>query len=328
MRSRTTRSAAALTSVPDPDPAPPVDGADPAPPVGAAADGGAGVTAGVSVRAAGRAGARRLEQAGCDTPQLDAELLLASALGTGRERLVIDSARPLAADEADRFNELLERRAAREPVAYILGRRDFRRLTLAVDRRVLIPRPETELLVEVALDLPAGARVLDVGTGSGAIALALKDERPDLIVRGTDISPDAVAVARDNAARLGLEVTFAEADLLGGGDGADAVLANLPYVSAGAPLEPEITRYEPPGALFAGADGLDLIRRLVAQVTALGPPADPAAPGDPAAPALLALEIGPEQAAEVERLLWAAGYAEVGVRQDLAGLDRVVVGTA
>jgi release factor glutamine methyltransferase len=220
----------------------------------------------------------------------------------------------LSADDGRRFDALVARRAAREPIAYILARRDFRRLTLQVDRRVLIPRPETELLVEVGLSLPPGARVLDVGTGSGAVALALKHERPDLHVRGTDASPDAVEVARGNARRLGLDVGFGPADLLDG-QPADAVLANLPYVPLGAPLEPEITRYEPPGALYAGPDGLDLIRRLVALV-------------DPGAVGVLAVEIGPEQAGEVARLIGEAGFAGVEVLADLAGLDRVLVGRA
>jgi release factor glutamine methyltransferase len=223
----------------------------------------------------------------------------------------------LGSAAAARFGAFLARREAREPVAYILERRAFRRLELAVDQRVLIPRPETELLVEVGLSLASGARVLDLGTGSGAVALALKDERPDLVVRGVDLSADAVDVARANAAALGLDVEFVCGDLLDGmavaGD--DAVLANLPYVAEGAELPPEIARYEPPGALFAGADGLDVVRRLVAAVT--GPSV-----------ALLALEIGPEQAVFVQQLLWDAGFAEVAVRHDLAGLERVVVGTA
>ena len=268
----------------------------------------------MSVGAALAAAVRELAAAGCDTPRLDAEILLAAARGSDRSRLIIDRDAELEPAERRRFAEMRARRAAREPVAYILGRRHFRRLTLAVDSRVLIPRPETELLVEIALGLPAGASVIDVGTGSGAIALAVKDERPDLRVRAADISGEALAVARDNAARLGLDVAFAQADLLDG-EPADAVLANLPYVAVGAPLAPEITLYEPPGALFAGADGLDLVRRLVTAVS--GPSV-----------ALLALEIGPEQAVEVERLVWGAGFAEVGVRHDLAGLDRVVVGRA
>jgi release factor glutamine methyltransferase len=200
-------------------------------------------------------------------------------------------------------------------VAYILGRREFRRLVLGVDRRVLIPRPETELLVEVGSELPAGAIVADVGTGSGAVALALTDERPDLVVRGLDESADALAVARQNAERLDLGVEFVRADLL---DGAryDAVLANLPYVAEGAALEPEISVFEPRSALFAGADGLEVIRRLVAAVGERGRPLP-----------LLALEISAEQARPVSELLAGVGYGSVTVRRDLAGHDRVVVGT-
>ena len=273
----------------------------------------------VTVGAGLTAGTRRLAAAGCDTPRLDAELLLASVLdpahAVDRARLVIDRQETLAAPTWAAFEVLLARREAREPVAYILGRRDFRRLSLAVDRRVLIPRPETELLVEIALGLPHGASVADVGTGSGAIALALADERPDLRVRGLDVDPGALEVARANAARLGLEVEFACADLLDAGT-YDAVLANLPYVPAGAALAPEISRYEPAGALFAGPDGLDAVRRLVAIVAARP------------APALLALEISPEQAQATAQLLAAAGYASVATHADLAGRARVVVGSA
>jgi release factor glutamine methyltransferase len=259
----------------------------------------------------------RLAAAGCDTPRLDAEVLLGSVLEVDRGRLVIDRDLALGSAAVARFEALLARRGAREPVAYILGRRAFRRLELAVDRRVLIPRPETELLVEVGLSLPSGARVVDVGTGSGAVALALKDERPDLVVRGVDVSVDAVDVARANAVATDLSVEFAVGDLLEGLSVAagDAVLANLPYVADGADLSPEIARYEPPGALFAGADGLDVVRRLVAAVA--GPSV-----------ALLALEIGPDQAVSVQQLLSGSGFAEVAVRHDLAGLERVVVGTA
>jgi release factor glutamine methyltransferase len=256
----------------------------------------------------------RLSAAGVDSARLDAEVLLAAVLGVGRARLVIDRDRTLDPDAVRRFEAYVARREAREPVAYITGRRGFRRLELCVDRRVLIPRPETELLVEVGLELARGASVLDVGTGSGAVALALKDERPDLRVTGADVSADAVAVARSNAARLGLDVRFVAADLMSGVS-ADAVLANLPYVATGAALPPEITRYEPAQALFAGPDGLDVIRRAVAAVA--GPTVG-----------LLALEIGPEQADEVSALLWDAGFASVGVRHDLAGLARVVVGAA
>lgn len=261
------------------------------------------------------AAAARLGSAGVDTPRLDAEVLLASVLEVDRGRLVIDSRAGLDPAAAAEFSALLARREAREPVAYILGRRPFRRLELSVDRRVLIPRPETELLVEVGLSLASGARVLDVGTGSGAVALALKDERPDLVVRGTDVSAEALEVARANASALGLDVAFTRGDLLEGVTGVDAVLANLPYVADGAELAPEITLYEPAGALFGGADGLDVIRRLVGAVS--GPTVS-----------LMALEIGPEQADEVSSLLRDAGFDSVGVRLDLAGLARVVVGSA
>jgi release factor glutamine methyltransferase len=266
----------------------------------------------LTVRGAVARGTEQLERAGCDSPRLDAELLLASALGFARERLVLDAEMELSADSSARFEELLARRAAREPVAYILGLKGFRHLELAVDRRVLIPRPETELLVEAALSLPAGSRVADVGTGSGAVALALKDERPDLAVVGVDVSEDAVSVARGNAARLGLDVSFEVGDLLDG-RAYDAVVANLPYVAEGAPVAPEISRYEPAGALFAGIDGLDVIRRLVALVAGSGI-------------GFLALEIGFDQADAVSGLVAGAGFGSVTVVRDLAGHDRVVVG--
>jgi release factor glutamine methyltransferase len=269
-----------------------------------------------SIGAAVSSGREALAAAGCDTPRLDAELLLAAALGVGRERLVLDREHELDADAGGRYRELVARRTAREPVAYILGRKEFRRITLAVDRRVLIPRPETELLVEVGLGLPAGALVADVGTGSGAVALALKDERPDLHLRGLDLDPGALDVARANGARLGLEVEFARADLLDGRR-YDAVLANLPYVPSGTELALEIARYEPAGALFAGSDGLDAVRRLVALAGA-----------PERRPSLLALEIGSEQAIAVRALMRDAGFATAEVLEDLAGHERVVVGSA
>lgn len=247
------------------------------------------------------AAVERLARAGCETPRLDAELLLAHALGVDRTRLLIDDP-PVP----DSFDALLARREAREPVAYIVGYKDFRRIRLAVDGRVLIPRPETELLVEAALTLPRGARVADVGTGSGAVALALKDERADLDVTGLDVSEDALSVARGNAARLGLDVRFARADLLDEGH-YDAVVANLPYVPSGVELQPEIAKYEPAAALFAGPDGLDLIRRLIARVD-----------GVP----FVAVEIGFGQEAAVADLL--GPRAEI--LRDLAGHERVVVG--
>jgi release factor glutamine methyltransferase len=290
--------------------------------------------AGSTVGGAVALGRDALAAAGCPTARLDAELLLSSAMGVGRERLVMDRDLVLDPVVCERFCALLARRVAHEPVAYILGRRDFRHLTLAVDPRVLIPRPETELLVEVGLELDPGARVIDVGTGSGAVALALKQERPDLDVMGLDVSPDALEVARSNAAALGLDVAFLQGDLLEGawaevgtagklGLGGAAVLANLPYVADGAELEPDIVEYEPAGALFAGADGVDLVRRLVEQVAG-----GDGVPGVAGRPSLVALEIGPEQAAEVSRLVGEAGFASVEVRRDLAGLERVVVGSS
>jgi release factor glutamine methyltransferase len=268
------------------------------------------------VIAAARAAAERLEAAGCDTPRLDAELLLAHALGTDRTGLVTRGDDPLTAEQTQRFDALVERRAGREPVAYILGRRGFRYLDLEVDPRVLIPRPDTETIVEQAVArLRFGGIVHDVGTGSGAIALALADERPDLTVSASDASPDAVAVARANAERLGLDVPVELADGLpdavaGGiaeGD-YDMVVANLPYVREDEwdGLEPEIREHEPRMALVSGPDGLDAIRALVDQVP----------PG-----ILIALEHAPAQAGAVRGLLRSA----TSVR-DLAGRERVTVG--
>ena len=254
-----------------------------------------------------------LDDAGCESPRLDAELLLAHALGTDRASLVVGSRRTLGEAEARRFAALLARRALREPVAYIVGLKGFRHLDLRVDARALIPRPETETLVEAALDLPHGARVVDVGTGSGAVALAVKQERPDLHVTGTDRSGDALALAQENAARLGLQVDLRRADLLDGAGGSfDAVLANLPYVAEAdwPALAPEITGFEPRGALVAGEDGLQAIRRLAAQAVGA---------------AFVALEVGAGQAAAVGPLLREHGFEEVETRTDLAGIERVVV---
>lgn len=266
-----------------------------------------------------RSACARLEQAGCESPRLDAELLLAEALGSSRTRLVMARREMLDGPTLARFERLLARRESREPLAYITGRRAFRRLDLGVDRRVLIPRPETELLVEVGLRLPSGWRVADVGTGSGAIALALADERPDLQLTGIDLSARALAVARANGERLGLRVRWVLGDLLAGGD-FDAVLANLPYVEAGASLAPEITAYEPAGALFAGPDGLAAIRRLLAELAGLGGLAERRGPR------LVALEVGAGQAAVVRELLAGAGFAACETLCDLAGHERVLVG--
>ena len=246
-----------------------------------------------------------LTAAGCETPRLDAEVLLAAAMGVDRAALIADPGRGV---DPEPFREYVQRRARREPVAYILGRKGFRRIELEVDPRVLIPRPETEHVVEAALALPHGARVIDVGTGSGAIALALADERPDLEVVGTESSPAALAVARANADRLGLEVEFVECDLLEGVSGPiDAVVSNPPYVRSGARLERELD-YEPFEALYAGPTGLEVYRRLV-----------PAVSGIP----FVAFEVGMGQALDVAALL---GEFTTEVVHDLAGIARVVVG--
>jgi release factor glutamine methyltransferase len=256
--------------------------------------------------------------AGCETPRLDAEILLAHVLGVTREQLVTDSSLTVEGPAVRSLQDVVRRRAVeREPVAYIVGRRGFRRLELAVDKRALIPRPETELLVEAGLSLAGGARVLDLGTGSGAVALALKDERADLEVSGSDISPEALELASANARRLDLDVRWLSGDLL---DGLplefDAVLANLPYVaySQRESLAPEIVRHEPSRALFAGPSGLEVIRLLLEQIAThprIG---------------FLALEIGEGQAPEVAELIRAAGFGAVRWERDLAGIQRVGVG--
>ncbi len=273
---------------------------------------------GTPAREAVRSAATAIGAAGSPTPRLDAELLVADALGVGRERLLIDDDLQVSGPAVRALQEAVRRRAqGREPIAYILGRRGFRGIELLLDGRVLVPRPETELLVEVGLGLAPGTRVLDVGTGSGAIALALKAERPDLDVLASDVSPEALAVARANAERLRLDVRLLEADLLAGleGEPVEAVLSNPPYVAEGdrAALEPEIARHEPALALYAGPDGLDVLRRLVAQAAAR------------VGVRLLAVEVGAGQADDVERLTAAAGFTTIRRERDLAGIERVVV---
>jgi release factor glutamine methyltransferase len=273
---------------------------------------------GVSVREALDSAIIAITAAQSDTPRLDAELLLARALGVDRTALFLDPSRAVTGPAVQAFQGYVRRRTAgREPIAYILGVKGFRRLELSVDPRVLIPRPETETLVEAAVaELPRGASVVDVGTGSGAVALALADERDDLRVTATDISADALEVARGNAAGLGLDgrVRFVLADLLDGADDPpDAVVSNPPYVAEAdrAGLAPEITGHEPARALFAGDEGLDVLRRLIGQI---------AAPT-----AYVALEVGDGQADAV-RALFCAEWS-TSTRQDLAGVQRVVVAT-
>lgn len=253
--------------------------------------------------------AERLEAAGCESPRLDAELLLAHVLGVDRTALLTRDDPVLDDQQRAAFDELIERREAREPVAYLTGTKGFRHIDLHVDRRVLIPRPDTETLVEVAVDIaPDNARVHDVGTGSGAVALALKQERPDLTVTASDSSPGAVDVARENAARLRLDVPVEIAHGLPPA-AYDLVVANLPYVREDEwdGLAPEIREYEPREALVSGEVGLDTIRSLVLQCE----------PGT-----LIALEHAPAQAEAVRGLL-RAGARTV---QDLGQRDRVTVG--
>lgn len=266
---------------------------------------------GVPVREALDSALVALQGAGVASPRLDAEVLLAHALGVDRTQLFLDPDAPVEGDAVHAFRDAVRRRSVlREPVAYITGTKGFRRLDLHVDARVLIPRPETEHLVEAALTLPQGARVVDVGTGSGAVALALKDERPDLEVHATDVSEDALHVAYANAQRLGLDVTFHHGDLLARTPDVDAVVSNPPYVEAAARLAPEIARHEPAGALFAGPDGLAVVRRLVPAAVERGA-------------SFVAIEVGDGQPPHVAALA-PAGW-DVRVVPDLAGIDRVVV---
>ncbi len=273
-----------------------------------------------SVREALDAAADALGAAGVDDRRLDAGLLLAEAMGVERVQLAAAPEAPVEPAAARAFGAMVRRRIAREPIAYILGRRGFRRIELAVDRRVLIPRPETELLVELAVEL-GPATVIDVGTGSGAVALAVADELPSCSVVATDTSPEALLVASANAARLGLadRVAFEAGSLPARGEAA-LLVANLPYVrdSEWRALQPEINRFEPRAALVGGGDGLDPIRALT---RALSPPGGEGR----LRAAVVGLEVGIDQAGPVAALLEAAGYTRTEVRRDLAGLERVVV---
>ncbi|HJQ50444.1 MAG TPA: HemK/PrmC family methyltransferase [Gaiellaceae bacterium] len=247
---------------------------------------------------------RRLAAAGVDTPRVDAEWLVAHLLGTTRSGLAarLD-------DEVRGLEPLLIRREEREPLAYVLGEWGFRRLTLKTDARALVPRPETETLVERALALvygTEGPRILDVGVGSGAIALALKDERPDARVTGIDVSADALALARENAERLPLAVELREGDgAAAAAEGWDAVVANPPYVEDPAELLPEL-RFEPEIALVGRGEHERLARAANAR--------------------FVVLETGDGQATEVAEMFERLGYVEVVITADLTGRDRVVEG--
>ena len=278
-----------------------------------------------SAREALGAATDALVAAGIEDARLDAEVLLAEAMGMDRATLASDIGVEVHPAAARLFGEMVRRRLRREPVAYILGRKGFRRLELAVDRRVLIPRPETELLVEVALERRPRT-LLDVGTGSGAIALAVADELPECDVMATDTSAAALEVARANAEGLGLadrvrfmEGTVPEANAF------DLIVANLPYVAERdwASLQPEVTQWEPREALLAGPDGLDAIRRLLRERGCL---LSPTGLQKTMAPAALALEVGEGQADAVAELMREARFGRTEARRDLAGIERVVVG--
>ena len=255
--------------------------------------------------------------------RLEAEVLLAHVLKMNRVSLYVNYERPLDPAELAAYRELVKRRLAGEPSAYLVGKQEFWTLPLAVDARVLVPRRDTETLVETALELLGNSgvvapRLLDIGTGSGAIALALAKTRPDATVVATDVSADALEVARANAAALGLgdRVSFVQGDLAAGATGPfHLVVSNPPYVRAGdlAGLMAEV-RHEPRLALDGGADGLEVYRRLI-----------PVAAGLMAEGGALALEIGADQAGEVSALGGAAGLT-AETRRDLARLDRVVIG--
>lgn len=262
-----------------------------------------------------------LAERGSPSARLDAELLLGHALGLERLNLYTESERPLTPAELAAARALLGRRGRREPLAYITGRRAFRRLMLSVAPGVLVPRPETEFLVEWALEVaPASARVLDWGTGSGAIALALADEGDDLRVTALDRSAEALAIARDNARSLGLEVEWLVSDgfVALGARRFAVVAANPPYLSqADLNSAPPELGFEPAGALVSGPAGTEVIARLCAEAPAHLEPGG-----------WLLIEVGEGQDDQTRRLLQAAGFDRVETRSDLAGIVRVVGGHA
>ncbi len=268
----------------------------------------------MTLRTAARTAAHRLRAAGVPSPEFEAELLAREAAGISRATYFAGAEAGVA--EIVRFQALIERRIAREPAAYIAGRREFFGRDFLVGSGVLVPRPETELLVEIALrelaETPA-ATVADVGTGSGAIAVSVAAEAAGATVIGTDVSTTALATAAQNATRHAPNTRFVLSDLLSALGHADIVLANLPYIPSGEidALEPEVSRWEPRVALDGGADGLALIRRLIAECN------------QRLRPRLLALEVGFGQARAVASELAALGR-DSEIMPDLAGIERVV----
>jgi len=259
---------------------------------------------------------------------LDAQLLLARLLATTRTRLIAHDERALTPAESARWQEWLERRLAGEPIAYLLGEKEFHGLALEIDRSVLVPRPETELLVDWACEAVSvlgsersrgghsPIRVVDLGTGSGAIALALKRAHPQSQVTGIDVSAGAIALARRNAERLGLAIELHEASWWHGLEGRrfDIAIANPPYIAAGDPHLAAL-RHEPKVALTPGGDGLGALRAIVAGASA------PLVPGG-----WLLLEHGFDQGAAVREMLADAGFSRVETRRDLAGHERATGG--
>lgn len=261
---------------------------------------------------------------GLDSPRLDAELLLGKVLGRDRVGLIVDARRELAPEELAAYRELILRRRKAEPVSYILGVREFYGLSISVDARVLVPRPETETLVEVALRRTAESHLygeaLDLCTGSGCVAIAFARRRPTWRVLGVDVSEDALEVARRNAERLGAawNAHFAWGDLgsaLPPDTQFDLITANPPYIPSGEieTLRPDIREHEPRLALDGGADGLDIVRRILLMGR------DRLRPGG-----ILAMEVGHDQASAVVELLTDAGWSDVGVEPDYARIERVV----
>jgi release factor glutamine methyltransferase len=272
-----------------------------------------------TIREAIEIGRDRLRAAAIDSPGREAALLLGSLLGMSEAALLAQDDRSLSAGELGRFLDLIERRRRHEPAAYLVGRREFWGRSFRVDPRVLIPRPESEELVELALglDLPECARIVDLGTGSGCLAVTLSLERPQWSVVGADFSVAALALARANALQLGAcNVGWLAADLTDGFDlGAfDLLIANLPYVDRAdsSALAPELG-YEPDSALFAEDAGLATIRRLLARTEALRPGAR------------IALEVGATQARELAASAGAGGLELVEIRRDAAEIERVVL---
>lgn len=267
-----------------------------------------------------------LRKRGVEGARLDAELIVAQALHIDRVKVIISGERLLEPTELEAIRALFRRRRGAEPVAYLRGYREFYGRTFRVDRRVLVPRPDTEILVQVALERlrghDLGGRVLDLCTGSGCVAITLKLERPTLTVDATDLSEGALAVARDNAQRLGAvwNVRFVAGDLfepVAGAPGYDLIVANPPYIATAeiATLQPDIRDHEPHLALDGGADGLAIVRRIVDE-----------APRFLRAGGALAMEIGAGQAPAVEELFRARGLTDVKSTRDYGGHDRVVSG--